>query len=65
LFVVPLFIHFVADLLYAVGRLAYLSMPIAYITTTHARICRDLCRPHFSLVTCLASAMVSSSCSEL
>ena len=58
-------LDFVTDLFYVVDQLASLSMPIACTTTMHAQICLGLCKPHFSLVTWLASAMVSSSCLEL
>lgn len=58
-------LDFVTDLFYAVDQLAFLSIPIASITTMHAQICPGLCKPHFSLGTWLASAMVSSSCLEV
>ena len=41
---------------------AFLSMATACIITMHDQICPVLCRPHFSSVTWLASAMASFSC---
>lgn len=53
---------FVIGLSYAVDQLACLSMPTACIITMLDQICLVLCKPHSSLVTWLASAMVSFWC---
>lgn len=56
--------YFLTDHSYVVVQLDYLSMRTVCITTMHARICLDSCRPHFSLDTWPAYAMVSSWCLE-
>ncbi|KAK9272546.1 hypothetical protein L1049_002919 [Liquidambar formosana] len=52
-------------LFFVVDQLAYSSMATAYITIMHGQICQVSCKPHSSLGTWLAFAMVSFSCSEL
>lgn len=58
-------LHSFADLFFAVGQLAYLSMRIVCTTTMLAQICLGLCKHHFSSATWLVSAMASSWCLEL
>jgi hypothetical protein len=45
-----------------VGRRGYSYTGTAGTTTMPGPICQALCKPHFSLVTWLVFAMVSSSC---
>lgn len=56
------FCKLLSGLSYVVVQLVFSSMGIACITIMNVLICRDSCKPRFSLVTWLVSVMVSFSC---